>query len=161
MSKPSLKHPGILLATWFGSGYITPAPGTWGSAATLPFILCAYWLGGFWAACIFTTIITAIGFWACAEYERRSGEHDCKHVVIDEAAGQSLALLPVLWFVGLSPVLIVLAFAFFRLFDILKPWPVCYFDEQVAGAKGVMMDDIAAGIFAAGCVMGAIYAGVS
>ena len=160
MTQPSLKHPAILLATWFGSGYIKPAPGTWGSFAALPFILSAHAVGGVFWVLAFAVFVTAIGFWAAAEFDHQSGGHDAKEIVIDEVAGVSITLLPVLYFVGLSPLLCIIGFILFRVFDILKPWPVSYCDQQMKGAAGVMLDDVVAGLFAAGCLMGLIYAGI-
>lgn len=156
----SLLSPAILLATWFGAGLLKPAPGTWGSLATLPFGLGLYIYFGFDAVLIFTVLVTLVGYWAATGFENTTGIHDDKRIVIDEVAGQSLALLPVLYFSGLSWMLIVLAFVFFRVFDILKPWPVSFFDQKVSGALGVMADDIVAGLYAAGVLIGFIYAGI-
>ena len=74
--------------------------------------------------------------------------HDSKMIVIDEVAGQWIALLPA----ALNPALILIAFILFRFFDILKPWPISFIDKKVPGALGVMGDDIIAGLFAAICV---------
>ena len=69
-------------------------------------------------------------------------------IVIDEACGQCLALVPAM----LSPILWVLSFALFRLFDIWKPGPIAMIERRLGGAWGVMFDDVAAGMAAAGCV---------
>jgi len=157
---PPLKHPSTLLATWFGCGLITPAPGTWGSLGAIPFALALFHFGGLGAFIAAIIILTPIGFWATAQYETASGIHDNKQIVIDEVIGQWLALLPVFYFLGLNWIFIVIAFALFRLFDITKPWPISHFDKNVQGAAGVMIDDIIAGIFAAILITGAIYAGI-
>lgn len=133
-----------LLATWFGVGRIPRAPGTWGSVAALPCAWpLAYW-GGWPALLVGALAIFLVGWWAAEQYERQSGRHDPKEVVIDEVAGQWLALLPA----GLDPVSMLAAFILFRLFDILKPWPVSW-AEGLPGGLGVMADDMLAGILAA------------
>ncbi|NCT40876.1 MAG: phosphatidylglycerophosphatase A [Alphaproteobacteria bacterium] len=161
MSNPSLKNPANLIATWFGCGLITPAPGTWGSLGALPFAIIMFHFGGLYALILATLILTPIGFWATAKYEESSGIHDNKQIVIDEVIGQWIALLPVFYFLGMNWLYIAIAFALFRLFDITKPWPISHFDKNVQGATGVMVDDIMAGIFAAILITGGIYAGFS
>ena len=85
---------------------------------------------------------------------KRSSIKDPSFVVIDEVAGQWIALLPA----GLDPVLFVAGFLAFRLFDIWKPWPVSWADRDVPGALGVMLDDLIAGAYAAAVVYGIGYA---
>ena len=82
-----------------------------------------------------------------------TGEHDSGIIVIDEAAGLWLTLLAA----TMEPLSILGAFILFRFFDILKPWPVSYFD-RMPGAKGVMLDDLAAGLYAAIVLKGIHYA---
>lgn len=158
---PPLKNPSTLLATWFGSGLITPAPGTWGSLASIPPAIAIFHLLGLWPFIAAIIIFTPIGFWATAKYEAATNTHDNKQIVIDEVIGQWIALLPVFYFLGINWIFIALAFALFRLFDITKPWPISHFDKNVQGATGVMVDDIIAGIFSALIIIGAIYAGLS
>lgn len=95
--------------------------------------------------------ITLLGLWAAHKFDQDMDGHDSKMIVIDEVAGQWIALIPA----ALNPALILLAFIAFRFFDILKPWPVSFFDKKVPGAIGVMGDDIVAGLFAALCVIAA------
>ncbi len=140
----------VWLASWFGSGFISPAPGTWGSLAALPFGIAIYAFGGAIALSIAAIIITIIGLWAADKFDKAMDGHDSKMIVIDEVAGQWIALIPA----ALNPVLIIVAFIMFRFFDILKPWPISFVDKKVSGAAGVMGDDIIAGIFAAICVIG-------
>ncbi len=155
--RPSLKNPAILLATWFGCGYLRPGPGTWGSLGALPFGIALFYGGGIYALAAGIVLVTAIGFWAAGRFDAMSGAHDSKEIVIDEVAGQWIALLPVFYFLNLSIGFIVLSFVLFRFFDILKPWPISVFDRKVRGPLGVMSDDIIAGVFAALCIYGAIY----
>lgn len=154
--RPPLRDPRILLATWFGSGYAPWAPGTAGSVAALPFgWILAFYGGpaGLFLACV---AVTAIGVWAAAGYMVSAGEHDPGPVVIDEVAGQWLALLPAAALGLLSWQAVALAFVLFRAFDILKPWPISWADRQVPGGFGVMLDDVLAGI-AAGCAWYGVY----
>jgi phosphatidylglycerophosphatase A len=81
-------------------------------------------------------------------------------IVIDEVAGQWLTLIPAIGLFGFHPLPVLLAFVLFRLFDILKPWPVSYLDKKIEGGLGVMLDDIAAGIYAGLCLTGLYYAGL-
>ncbi|MEQ8654625.1 MAG: phosphatidylglycerophosphatase A [Kiloniellales bacterium] len=137
------------VATLFGSGYLRPAPGTWGSLAALPPGVLLLWFGGFWGLLAGTVIATAVGIYAAAHHTRRTGTKDPSEVVIDELAGQWIALLPLglfgeghLWYGW------IVALALFRLFDVLKPWP-CESLERLPEGWGVMCDDLMAGIYAA------------
>lgn len=132
------------IASWFGCGFLNPAPGTWGSLGALPFGIVLYMLGGGTVLTVAALIITIIGLWAADLFDKAMDGHDSKMIVIDEVAGQFLALIPA----ALNPYLILIAFMSFRFFDILKPWPVSFFDKKVKGAVGVMGDDIVAGLFA-------------
>jgi phosphatidylglycerophosphatase A len=124
------------VASLGGIGFLRPAPGSWGSAAVLPLAFAPAWV-----ALLAAALFTAAGFWAIARLPT-AGE-DPGWVVVDEAAGQSLALAcaPA----GLFGAL--LAFALFRAFDILKPGPVGWADRR-PGAVGVMGDDLIAGALA-------------
>lgn len=156
LSKPSfsvpenidLKSPHILLASWFGCGFISPAPGTWGSLGAIPFALIISFFGGTSALLFFTILIITIGLWAAQKFDEATGEEDSKMIVIDEVAGQWIALLPA----GFNPILIILAFLAFRGFDIFKPFPVNTFDQNIKGSAGVMGDDLVAGFMAFLCV---------
>lgn len=152
----NLKKPHILLATWFGSGLSPKAPGTCGSLAAIPPGLALAALGGIPALIAGIAVITALGFWAAKKFDEEQKSHDSKMIVIDEVAGQWIALIAA----GLNPVSITLSFVLFRLFDILKPWPVSHFDKNVKGAGGVMGDDIVAGILTLLCLKGMQYAGI-
>lgn len=156
---PNLKFktPATLLATWCGCGLMRPGPGTWGSLGALPFGIILLVLGGPVLLGAAALVLFPLGIWATKQILKGSEEdHDPQIVVVDEVIGQWLALLPAL----LNPLYIVLAFIFFRAFDVLKPWPVSYFDQKIPGAWGVMLDDVAAGIMAALCLLGVRYAGL-
>lgn len=160
--KIDMKQPYVWLATWFGFGFCRPAPGTWGSVGSIPPALILFLLAGIKGFTAGIFIVTAVGFWASKHFDNATGGHDNKMIVIDEAAGQWLAMLPVLYYVGMNAFLIFFAFILFRFFDIIKPWPISWLDKNLNGAAGVMLDDILAGAAAAAILTGVIhYAGFS
>jgi phosphatidylglycerophosphatase A len=134
------------LATWFGAGLLPKAPGTWGSLAALPPGLLLLWLGGPMLLVAAIMVISVAGVWASERYAETVGHDDPGAVVIDEVAGQWLALLPCAAF-GLME--IALAFLLFRAADILKPWPASWADRTIPGGLGIMADDWIAGVYAA------------
>ncbi|MBT6610332.1 MAG: phosphatidylglycerophosphatase A [Rhodospirillaceae bacterium] len=143
-ANPSLSDPSILLATWFGAGYLPKAPGTWGALAALPFAwVIAEWSGGVGLA-VAVLIVFGVGLWASVGYLRLGGGEDPGPIVIDEVAGQWLTLVPF----APDPLLYGLGFVFFRIADIIKPWPVSWADGHVKGPMGIMLDDVLAGIYA-------------
>lgn len=140
-----LSDPPILLATWFGSGLIRPASGTWGTLATLPLAVPLWVYTGPIGLILTAMALLLIGLWATRHYERQSSEHDSGRIVIDESCGLCVALagapLGVEWLIA--------AFALFRLFDVVKIGPVGWLDQKLGGAEGVMLDDVMAGILSA------------
>jgi phosphatidylglycerophosphatase A len=144
-----------MIATLAGIGYLRPASGTWGSLAALPLAWALHQIGGFWLLAAATLAVAAIGWWAVAREIAESDIKDPSEIVIDEVAGQWIALWPVSFgavFAGAEVLAlwpgIVTAFLAFRLFDIWKPGPVGWADRQ-DGAMGVMADDLIAGWLAA------------
>ena len=159
-----LKHPAFWLATCFGVGLLRPAPGTLCSVLTA----LAVWfllentnivfvhglIIGF--CCLFY----GLGMWSATIWGRNTKDHDHSSIVIDEFLGMLLALYPllILWeSLENKALYILLAFVLFRFFDILKPYPISWLDQNVKGAFGVMIDDIVAGIFSAILVYISIY----
>ncbi|MBC7905420.1 MAG: phosphatidylglycerophosphatase A [Rhodospirillaceae bacterium] len=138
-------HPAFLAATWFGCGLLPKAPGTWGSAAALPFAWVLYRLGGSWALLAASGLCFLAGWWASAIYVRRTAVADPSEVVIDEVAGQWLVLAAV----PADPLLYVAGFLIFRVLDIWKPWPASWADRHVEGGLGVMLDDMLAAAYGA------------
>jgi phosphatidylglycerophosphatase A len=137
------------LGTFFGTGYLRPGPGTWGSAAgLLLWLAVAHWAHptrGHLAigTAVAALILLLVGIPASAIVAREAGTEDPSFVVLDEVVGQWIALigattLPWAW---------LLAFLLFRVFDILKPPPARQFDRMHSGF-GIMMDDVAAGVYA-------------
>jgi len=141
----SFWHPASLIATWFGSGLLPKAPGTWGSLAGLLCAIPIVALAGFWGLVAATLLATLVGVWAAGVYAARSGQADPQRVVIDEVAGQWLALLPVAHDLRLYAI----AFLAFRFFDIVKVWPARAIDRGMKGGWGIVLDDIVAGLYAA------------
>jgi phosphatidylglycerophosphatase A len=138
------RHPAVLIATSFGAGLLPLMPGTWGSLAALPFAwIIAIFAGpaGLMAAAI---IAFTIGCWAAGTLARASGLKDPGFIVIDEVAAQWLVLVvaPLDWRAYAA------AFLLFRVFDIGKPWPARAIERRVAGGLGIMLDDIAAALYA-------------
>ena len=128
------------VASLGGIGYLRPAPGTWGSAAVLPLALLPPWV-----ALVAAGVFSCAGFWALRQLPETAA--DPSWVVVDEAAGQSLALAAASGWLGVA-----LAFALFRLFDVSKPGPVGWADRR-HGPFGVMADDLLAGAMAAGILL--------
>ena len=152
----NFKHPATWLATWGGTGLIKPGPGTWGTLGALPFGIVALMYGGIpvLVAAIFLTFL--LGLWSAKHFERMVREKDSGMIVIDEAVGVWIALIPA----TLTPLSVGLTFVLFRVFDVLKPWPISWLDKKIHGAMGVMLDDVLAGIFAALAIIGLRYAGI-
>lgn len=120
-------------------------PGTWGSLAALPCgcaIRAEY--GGIGLA-VAAGIVLAVGCWAAEKVVRASAIQDPGTIVIDEVVGQWLVLSTV----PCDLPSYLLAFLLFRLFDIWKPWPVRWADQNVRGGLGIMLDDLLAGGYAA------------
>jgi phosphatidylglycerophosphatase A len=140
--------PAILLATWFGAGFLPVAPGTWASLAALPCAALLVWLGGPVLVLAASVAVFVLGIWAADAYMQTVQVHDPSAIVIDEVVGQwvTLALLP------LDPVMYALGFVLFRVLDVLKPWPANFIDRAVTGGFGVMLDDVVAGAYAAGAL---------
>ena len=136
-----------LIATFFGIGHLQPGSGTWAAAVTV----LLWWCGSLWVpagwllpvAVAVSVLITLIGIPPSTVVARESGRKDPGFVVIDEVAGQMIALIgvPVNWKYLLA------GFILFRSFDIVKPFPLRRL-EQLPGGTGIMMDDVGAGLYA-------------
>ena len=157
MSKfPDLKNPIHFIATLGGIGKIPIAPGTWGSVfAFLVFIYISHYVD------MLIVVILSIPFsiWICEKASINLIEKDHKSIVIDELVGIWIALVPALYLSTQNSrtYYAVLALIFFRLFDILKPYPVSYFDKNFKNGLGIVLDDLIAGIMAIFPAMVLIY----
>ncbi|MFZ1725360.1 MAG: phosphatidylglycerophosphatase A [Albidovulum sp.] len=146
-----------LIATFFGVGLLRPASGTWGSLAALALGVLLHRIGHFPILALATLIVIPVGFWAIDREVAEKTDKDPAEIVIDEVAGQWLALLfpsAAFFVTGAESTVFpwpawVAAFVFFRIFDIWKPGPIGRADRR-GDAKGVMIDDLWAGLFA-GC----------
>ncbi len=140
-----LRHPAHFLALGFGSGLITPAPGTWGSIAALPLAAGLHLAGvqGVMLAWLALPLFV-LGVWVCGVTGRALGVADSGHIVWDEI----VAMLLVLAAVPATPMAWLAALLAFRVFDIVKPWPIRWLDARVHGGFGVMLDDVVAALFA-------------
>ena len=151
-----LPRASTVVASVFGIGYFEFAPGTIMSAIAVPLaILIALHGGGAIGVLSASLIALVIGTLACADHVRETRRDDPPECVIDELAGQWLACaFCLLTFGGLIPAdhislpMFALAFLLFRLFDIWKPWPVSWADQNIKGGLGVMTDDMIAGLMA-------------
>ena len=143
LTRKVLTDPVNFLAFGFGTGLAPVAPGTFGS---LPGVL-LFWLTmgfGLYVQLGVALFLVLSGIWLCGESARRIGVHDHGGIVWDEIAGMYLTLL-------LAPPTIAgfaAAFALFRLFDIVKPWPIRDLDHRLGGGLGIMLDDLAAAVYA-------------
>jgi|SRR5690554_361221 len=142
-AKPNMRNPVHFLAFGFGSGLSPKAPGTMGTLVAVPIWYAAAQLPLVGYVTVLLLVI-AVGPWLCGRTSRDLGVHDHGGIVWDEIAGFLLTM--VLVPVGILPAL--LGFAFFRLFDIVKPWPIGWLDQHIHGGSGIMVDDLVAGIYA-------------
>jgi phosphatidylglycerophosphatase A len=143
-----LSNPIHFLALGFGSGLAPKAPGTFGTLAAIPLFLLLAPLDNM----IYLTLIilmSVTGVYICGKAAKDAGVHDHGAIVWDEFVGLliTMFLMPVTWQT------ILVGFALFRFFDILKPWPISYLDKNCHGGLGIMLDDIVAGIAAWVCMM--------
>jgi len=138
-----LSHPASLIATWFGTGLVPKGGGTSGSFFTLPFAWVIHGLWGWQGLIVFAAVAFGVGVGASNRYMAAGGSHDPNEIVIDEVSGQALLLAAL----PHSITTYILGFILFRVFDVLKPWPICWCDKHVHGGLGVMFDDILAALY--------------
>ena len=142
MKNPDLKNPVHLLAFGFGSGLAPVAPGTFGTLAAVPLYLAMAQLPLAAYLAVLGGVILG-GVWICGRASRDLGVHDHGGIVWDEFAGflVTMTAAPAGW------PWVVAGFLLFRLFDILKPWPIGWLDRRVKGGLGIMLDDLLAGLY--------------
>jgi len=138
-----LTHPIYFIAFGFGAGLSPFAPGSCGTLVAIPLY---YLIHSFSLIHYSLVLLLAIvmGIWICDVTERDMGIHDYSGIVWDEICGFGLTLLAApkgwLW--------IVVGFFLFRLFDIVKPWPIAWMDRKLPGGFGIMVDDLMAAVYA-------------
>ena len=151
-----MKKINVLLSTFFYIGYFTKIPGTITSALTAIFIYVNYEILGYSNlkfSIIFFFLLFFYSFYAVKDSETEFKNKDPHQIVIDEVLGQSMPLIFLLYLnqtnqINLSvEIYYILSFVFFRFFDILKPFPVSYFDKNHKNYFGIIMDDIMAGLY--------------
>jgi phosphatidylglycerophosphatase A len=137
----------LLLSSWFGVGRLPLAPGTWGTLGAVPLVLIVSYFGTV-PAVISLAVIIPLAVWTAGISQKLLGIDDPPEVVIDEVAGffVTVFLLPFSW------CSFILGFILFRIFDILKPFPIRMIDKNVKGGIGICLDDILAGVYANICV---------
>ena len=135
-----------------GVGYLPLAPGTFGSLVGVGiFLLLVRATAGIPLVVVvvgLTLVVTFAGIWAGSRIEELSGRKDPGKVVVDEVAGQLIALFPLTLFAQWSTGAVILSFILFRFFDIVKPYPANRL-QDLHGGMGIMFDDLVAGVYAA------------
>jgi len=143
--KQILSNSTLFLAFGFGFGLVKKAPGTFGTIAAIPvYLLLAQ--TPFWLYSVLTIISMLVGIKICDDAAKLLGEHDFNGIVWDEIAGYLITM----WFAPFSWEAVLIGFVLFRIFDILKPFPIKWVDKHVHGGFGIMLDDVLAGLFAGG-----------
>lgn len=137
------QNPWHFIAFGFGSGAMPIAPGTFGTLLAIPFYLAIQFLPhGIYLAVVILIMLASM--WLSDKVSREIGVHDHQGMCLDEFVGFFVTMYAVphglIW--------IILGFALFRLFDIWKPQPIRYLDEKIHGGVGMILDDVAAGIYA-------------
>jgi phosphatidylglycerophosphatase A len=130
-----------------GVGYLPLMPGTFGSVLGVAIFLLLAQRANPLVIVVSIIVITFAGIWAASRTEALSGRKDPGKVVVDEVAGQMIALLPLTVF-SITPLAVMISFVLFRCFDIVKPYPAGRF-ERLRGGFGIMCDDLVAGVYAA------------
>ncbi len=150
-----LDNPAMLVAFMFGAGLAPRAPGTFGTLAAIPVYLA---LSGMTSTgyLVITALVSLLGVVAADKAARQLGVHDHPGIVIDEVAGYlvTMAFVPFSWSA------VAAGFVLFRVFDILKPWPIRWLDRRVEGGVGIVLDDLVAGVLAGVCLLAMSAVGV-
>ena len=135
----------LLFCRLWLAGLCPRAPGTCGSAVAVLLVPWCFLPLPLLARLLLLACLLVLGTLAAGRAERIIGKDDPGEVVIDELVGQWLVFLP---FAGMSIIGLLLGFVLFRLFDIIKPWPIRWSEKRFPGGFGVMLDDLLAGVYA-------------
>lgn len=144
----TLSNPIQFLALGFGSGLAPKAPGTFGTLAAIPLYLLMSGLSPLVYGLI-TLFFGVVGIYICGYCAKAVNVHDHPAIVWDEVVGYLITM----FMVPVSMTNIVLGFMLFRVFDIVKPWPISLLDKKVKGGFGIMIDDVVAGFMALACLL--------
>ena len=152
ISLKQLRDPVVLIAVGFGSGLAPKAPGTAGTLIAIPLYLLMQPLPLI-SYLLITTCLFITGIWICAYTAEKLGVHDHPSIVIDEIVGYLITMtaVPGGWLA------VAVGFILFRLLDAIKPWPISWFDSNISGGLGIMIDDVVAGIVALAMIQGLLY----
>ena len=151
-----MKRINLLISTFFGNGYISKIPGTFTSLSTLIILYILFEVLNFKNLnyiLILYSIIFFYSFYAVMDSETEFENKDPRQIVIDEVLGQAMPLILIVYLSSKNLINIhveiyyFLSFILFRFFDIVKPFPVSYFDKQHKNFFGIIMDDIMAGLY--------------
>ena len=151
-----MKKINLLISTFFGNGYVSFIPGTLTSLSTLIILYISFEVFNFKNLnyiLILYSIIFFYSFYAVMDSENEFENKDPRQIVIDEVLGQSMPIILIVYLSSNNliniPVEIyyLISFFLFRFFDIVKPFPVSYFDKQHKNFFGIIMDDIMAGLY--------------
>ena len=134
----------LIIATFFYVGYLPIAPGTWASLATtaLVYFIRPYWQAPVYLQLVIIFVVFLLGIPAASHAEKHFKKEDPGYCVIDEVVGQMISLLLIPHSIGLYAA----SFFLFRFFDILKPFPIKHLEKAPRGI-GIMIDDVAAGLY--------------
>ena len=151
-----MKKINVLISTFFGYGYLTKIPGTVASFVTTLFIYIAFEILDYTDlkfSLILFIIVFFYSFYAVKDAESEFEKKDPGQIVIDEVLGQAMPLILLLYLNQTNQISIpveiyyIISFFVFRFFDIIKPFPVNYFDRNFKNYFGIIMDDIMAGLY--------------
>ena len=151
-----MKKINLLISTFFGNGYVSFIPGTLTSLSTLIILYISFEVFNFKNLnyiFILYSIIFFYSFYAVMDSENEFENKDPRQIVIDEVLGQAMPIILIVYLSSNNliniPVEIyyLISFFLFRFFDIVKPFPVSYFDKQHKNFFGIIMDDIMAGLY--------------
>ena len=153
-----IKKINLIFVTFFGTGYIKIAPGTFASlfASIIFFYLFRFYLSieHFLILCLTMILVFTYSLYAIKTIENEFEQKDARQIVIDEVIGQSIPILFIEYIIflktqsfGADLYLYVASFFLFRFFDILKPFPIRYFDKNYKNSFGILFDDVLAGVY--------------
>jgi|TARA_B100001964_G_scaffold243942_1_gene323540 phosphatidylglycerophosphatase A len=153
-----IKKINLILSTFFGVGYIKFAPGTFASLITsiIFFYLFRFYISieNFIILCLVNILVFAYSLYAIETLENQFEQKDARQIVIDEAIGQSIPIFLIEYITflqtqsfGADIYLYIASFFLFRFFDILKPFPIRYFDKNYKNSFGILFDDVLAGVY--------------
>ena len=148
-------NPVCLLAFGFGAGLSPKAPGTLGTLVAIPLY---GWIAAQTSLTAYLGVTLALflaGIWICSRCERIIGVEDHSGIVWDEIVGFFITMIAV----PFSIKTVIAGFLLFRLFDIWKPWPIRLLDRRLHGGLGIMLDDVLAGFYAWGVMLGLVRSG--